>query len=173
MCLAEKKLDFSQEIENFWEKRPEFTNLNPLGHVPMLIDLNGSVLADSTAIVEYLEEAYPDRKLYPEEALARAEARRIMNWFDTRFAQEVSLVILWEKAIKRLAAKALGQSSAGPDSNLMRSTKVTMTKHLEYLSWLVDRRNWLAGDHFTVADIAAVSLGDVSVVICVCKLFSV
>lgn len=155
LCLAEKKLDFSQEVENFWEKRSEFTNLNPLGQVPVLIDLNGSILADSTAIVEYLEEAYPDRKLYPEEFLARAETRRLMTWFDTRFAQEVSLVILWEKAIKRMAAKTLGQSSAGPDSNLIRHTKVIMTNHLEYLAWLVDRRNWIAGDHFTVADITA------------------
>ena len=155
LCLAEKKLDFSQEIENFWEKKPELTNLNPLGHVPVLVDLNGSILTDSTAIVEYLEEAYPDRKLYPEELLTRAETRRLMAWFDTRFAQEVSLVILWEKVIKRMAAKNTGQISVGPDSNLIRHTKTIMTNHLEYLAWLVDRRNWLAGDHFTMADVTA------------------
>lgn len=155
LCLNEKKLDFSQEIENFWEKRPEFTNLNPLGYVPILVDLNGSIIADSTAIAEYLEEAYPDRKLYPDELLMRAEVRRLMAWFDTRFAQEVSLVILWEKAIKRMVAKKLNTISAGPDSKLIRDSKVTMTNHLEYISWLVDRRNWLAGDHFTVADITA------------------
>ena len=102
--------------------------------MPVLIDLNESILADSTAIVEYLEEAYPDRKLYPEILLARAEKRRIMAWFDTRFTQEVSLVILWGKAIKRMAAKALGQSSTGPDSNLIRNTKVIMANHLEYLA---------------------------------------
>lgn len=155
LCLNEKKLDFSQEVENFWEKRQEFTNLNPLGYVPVLVDLNGSIIADSTAIVEYLEEAYPDKKLYPEEFLARAEARRLMAWFDTRFAQEVSLVILWEKAIKRLAARSVGTTSAGPDSTLIRNTKATMVNHLEYLGWLIDRRNWLAGDHFSVADITA------------------
>ncbi len=155
LCLAEKKLDFSQEMTNFWEKKPELTNLNPLGHVPVLVDLNGSVLTDSTAIVEYLEEAYPDRKLYPEELLARAETRRLMAWFDTRFAQEVSMVILWEKVIKRMVAKSAGQSCPGPDSNLIRNTKMIMTNHLEYIAWLVDRRNWLAGDHFTIADITA------------------
>jgi glutathione S-transferase len=78
-----------------------------------------------------------------------------MAWFDTRFAQEVSLVILWEKVIKRMAAKSMGQSSVGPDSNLIRHTKTIMTNHLEYLAWLVDRRNWLAGDHFTLADVTA------------------
>jgi len=155
LCLNEKKLDFSQEVENFWEKRKEFTNLNPLGHVPVLVDLNGSIVTDSTAIVEYLEEAYPDKKLYPEELLARAESRRLMAWFDTRFAQEVSLIILWEKAIKRLAARSLGATSAGPDSTIIRNAKVTMANHLEYMSWLIDKRNWLAGDHFTMADITA------------------
>ncbi len=164
MCLAEKKLDFTQEMENFWEKKPEFTRLNPLGYVPVLVDLNGSVLADSTAIVEYLEEAYPDRKLYPDELLARAEVRRLMIWFDTRFAQEVSLVILWEKVIKRMINQNSGHTGAshanpgansGPDSSLIRQTKNTLVNHMEYIAWLVDRRNWLAGDHFSVADITA------------------
>ncbi len=154
-CLAEKKLDFLQEVENFWEKKPKLTNLNPLGYVPVLVDLNGSILADSTAIAEYLEEAYPDRKLYPEDLLGRAETRRLMVWFDTRFAQDVSLVILWEKVIKRMAAKSQGQSSMGPDSNLIRHTKTVLANHLEYLSWLIDRRNWIAGDNFTIADITA------------------
>jgi glutathione S-transferase len=155
LCLAEKKLDFAQELTNFWEKKPEFTSLNPLGYVPVLIDLNGSILADSTAIAEYLEEAYPDRKLYPDDLLGRAEARRLMGWFDTRFAQEVSLVILWEKVIKRMINQNSGNSNPGPDSGLIRHTKNTLTNHMEYIAWLVDRRNWLAGDHFSVADITA------------------
>lgn len=155
LSLAEKKLDFSQEIQNFWEKKPELTNLNPLGCVPVLVDLNGSIVSDSTAIVEYLEEAYPDKKLYPEDLLGRAEARRLMVWFDTRFAQEVSMIILWEKVIKRLAAKSHGLSGGAPDSNLIRNTKVVMGNHLDYLTWLIDRRNWIAGDNFTLADITA------------------
>ena len=30
-----------------------------------------------------------------------------------------------------------------------------LANHLEYLSWLIDRRNWIAGDNFTIADITA------------------
>ncbi len=155
MCLAEKKLDFTQEMTNFWEKRPEFTSLNPLGYVPVLVDLNGSILSDSSAIIEYLEEAYPDRKLYPDDLLVRAESRRLMFWFDSKFAQEVSMVILWEKVIKSMIAKSTGNAGAGPDSNLIRHTKNTLSHHLDYIAWLVERRNWLAGDHFSVADITA------------------
>ncbi len=155
LCLAEKKLDFSQELTNFWEKKNYFTSLNPLGYVPVFVDLNGSVLADSTAIVEYLEEAYPDRKVYPDDLLGRAEARRLMCWFDNKFAQEISLVILWEKVIKRAISQNSGQTCAGPDSNLIRQTKNTLVHHMEYIAWLVDRRNWLAGDYFSIADITA------------------
>ena len=155
LCLAEKKLDFTQEMTNFWEKKPEFTSLNPLGQVPVLVDLNGSVLADSSAIIEYLDEAYPDRRMYPDDLLGRAEARRLMFWFDNKFAHEVSLVILWEKVIKSMIAKTTGNSSVGPDSNLMRNTRNTLSYHLDYISWLIDRRNWLAGDTFSIADITA------------------
>jgi glutathione S-transferase len=153
LCLAEKKLDFTSEVENFWEKKPDYLKINPQGYVPALVDLNGSIILDSNAITEYLEEAYPDRKLYPEELLARAEVRRLINWFDTRFANEVSLVLLWEKVVKSLYAKVNGQRAAAPDSATIRHIKNVLANHLEYIAWLVDRRNWLAGDHFSMADI--------------------
>lgn len=153
LCLAEKKLDFTSEVENFWEKRPHYLKINPQGYVPALVDLNGSIIIDSNAITEYLEEAYPDRKLYPDELLARAEVRKLINWFDTRFANEVSLLILWEKVIKSLHAKVQGQRSEGPDSALIRHTKNVLVNYMDYIAWLVDRRNWLAGDHFSMADI--------------------
>lgn len=153
LCLAEKKLDFSAAIENFWEKKPNYLKINPQGYVPALVDLNGSIILDSNAITEYLEEAYPDRALYPEELLARAEVRRLINWFDTRFANEVSLVLLWEKVIKSQYAKVNGQKSEAPDSGLIRHVKSVLSNYIEYIAWLVDRRNWLAGDHFSMADI--------------------
>ena len=78
-----------------------------------------------------------------------------MFWFDSKFAQEVGMVILWEKVIKRMIAKTTGNAGAGPDSNLIRHTKNTLAHHLDYIAWLVERRNWLAGDHFSVADITA------------------
>lgn len=153
LCLAEKKLDFTSEIVNFWEKKPDYLQINPQGYVPALVDLNGSVILDSNAITEYLEEAYPDRKLYPEELLSRAEVRRLINWFDTRFANEVSLVLLWEKVIKSQYAKVNGQKSEAPNSALIRHIKSLLSSYMEYIAWLVDRRNWIAGDNFSMADI--------------------
>ena len=53
LLLAEKKLDFSPDPEKFWEKKAELLQLNPAGQVPVLVDLNGSVIPDSSVISEY------------------------------------------------------------------------------------------------------------------------
>ncbi|NBT85157.1 MAG: glutathione S-transferase family protein [Alphaproteobacteria bacterium] len=152
LILAEKKLDFAAEIERFWEKRPEFIKLNAAGQVPVLVDLNGSVINDSMAISEYLEDAYPERPLIGEELLQRAEVRRLVGWFDSKFANEVSVTLLMEKNIKRYLPT---QANSGPNSAVIRSAQSLVHSHLEYISWLVDRRNWLAGDDFSLADITA------------------
>lgn len=147
LSLAEKKLDFSLEKESFWEKRAEFLNINPLGQVPVMIDLNGSEIADSIAITEYLEEAYPERSLLGDSLIVRAEVRRLVMWFDSKFATEVSLCLLYQKAIKRFIC------NDSPDSALIRAAKQAIHRHLDYISWLADRRNWLGGDNFSLADI--------------------
>ena len=93
----------------------------------------------------------------------RAEVRRLVAWFDGKFEREVTQNLLYEKMVKRL----LGQG--GPDSGAIRAGKANIRIHLDYISWLTDRRNWLAGDDFSLADIAAAAqisaidyLGDVA-----------
>ncbi|MGH7065071.1 MAG: glutathione S-transferase family protein, partial [Stellaceae bacterium] len=53
VILREKNLDFTLKAEKIWERRPEFLALNPAGEVPVLIEADGTVLADTAAIVEY------------------------------------------------------------------------------------------------------------------------
>ncbi|HET6222763.1 MAG TPA: glutathione S-transferase family protein, partial [Dongiaceae bacterium] len=43
----------------------------------------------------------------------------------------------------------------GPDSQAIRAGNANIHYHLDYIAWLADRRNWLAGDDFSLADIAA------------------
>lgn len=164
LILAEKKLDFELEMERFWERRPEYLQLNPTGQVPTLQELNGSIIADSFAICEYLEEAYPERSLIPGNLSQKAEVRRLVAWFDDKFAREVSLNLIVEKTVRR----HIKSSSGGPNSNAIRLSKSYVNHHLDYISWLVDRRKWIAGDDLSVADLAAAAhlssidyLGDV------------
>jgi glutathione S-transferase len=164
LVLAEKKLDFELELEKFWERRAVFFNLNPAGKVPLLIDLNGACVPDSMVIAEYLEEAYPERQLIGTGLENRAEVRRLTAWFDDKFAQEVSIRLVVEKVLKR----HLYTDQSGPDSGFLRLAKTCLQQHMVYLSELVDRRKWLGGDEFSLADITAAAhlsvvdyLGDV------------
>jgi glutathione S-transferase len=163
LLLKEKKLDFSLEIERPWERRKEFLSLNPANEVPVLIDLNGSVIPYHQAICEYVEEAYPEQKFMGETLVDRAEVRRLVGWFDEKFHQEVSQNLIHEKVWKRFSKEG------APNAGAIRAGLQHIHTHLDYISWLVDRRNWLAGHHFSLADMAAAShlsvidyLGDVA-----------
>ena len=149
VVLHEKKLDFELAAEKIWERRPEFLALNPAGEVPVLIEPDGQAIADHAAICEYLDELHPEPALLGSTPKARAEVRRLCAWFDGKFEIEVTRNLVGEKITKRF----LGQG--GPDSRAIRAGTANLKTHLDYLTWLVDRRKWLAGDHFSLADIAA------------------
>jgi maleylpyruvate isomerase len=59
------------------QRKPDFVALNPQMRVPALVLSGGEVLTQSLAIIEYLDETYPDPPLLPAEALDRAKARAI------------------------------------------------------------------------------------------------
>lgn len=58
-------------------KSPDFLKINPRGRVPAIVD-DGFALSESNAIVEYLEDRYPEKPLLPKDAKARANARRLI-----------------------------------------------------------------------------------------------
>jgi maleylpyruvate isomerase len=59
------------------QRKPDFVAINPQMRVPALVLSGGEVLTQSLAIIEYLDETYPDPPLLPAEALDRAKARAI------------------------------------------------------------------------------------------------
>jgi len=160
--LREKGLDFDPVVERVWERRPEFMALNPAADVPVLIEADGRVLSDGTAIQEYLEEAYPDKPLLYGDIHQRAEIRRLVGWFDQKFNREVTANLVEEKVGKRL----MGQGQ--PNSQAMKAGYANIHYHLDYIAYLMDRRRYLAGEEFSLADITAAAhlscldyLGDV------------
>ena len=154
IVLAEKKLPFELEIEKVWERREDFLALNPAGEVPVLIEANEAagepqVIVDSTAICEYLEEIEPQPPLLGEGAIERAEIRRLVAWFDLKFQREVTVNLVDEKVNKRF----LGLGA--PSSSAIRAGHTNIAVHLAYIEYLIERRNWLAGENFSLADVAA------------------
>jgi glutathione S-transferase len=94
--------------------------------------------------------------------IERAETRRLVAWFDVKFNREVTVNLVEEKITKRFLG--LGQ----PNSQAIRAGCQNIKHHLDYITYLMDRRSYLAGDSFGLADITAAAhlssvdyLGDV------------
>ncbi len=162
LALGEKRLPFELRVEKVWERRAEFLALNPACQVPVLVEENGLAVPDSSVICEYLEEAYREVPLLGATLAERIECRRLVAWFDGKFAAEVSRNLLFEKLMKRL----LGRGE--PEAAVIRAGYANLRSHLLYLGWLAENRRWLAGDSLTLADLAAAAhlsaldfLGDV------------
>ncbi len=149
VAMAEKKLEFQLQIEKIWERRTEFLALNPAGDVPVLIEQDGTTLANSQVICEYLEEVYPEINLIGFDPVQRAETRRLVSWFDVKFNREVTQNLVDEKLMKRYLK--LGE----PNGPSIRAGHANIHYHLDYIGFLTEKREWLAGDYFSLADISA------------------
>lgn len=149
VALAEKNLAFELQIEKIWERRTEFLALNPAGDVPVLIEEDGTTLANSQVICEYLEEVYKDVDLLGNNPVQRAETRRLVSWFDVKFNHEVTENLVGEKLMKRLLK--MGE----PHGPSIRAGHANIHYHLDYIGFLTEKRQWLAGNDFSLADITA------------------
>jgi len=151
LVLAEKRLPFELRVEKTWERRGEYLEIQPAGTVPTLIEDNGLAIPDSAVICEYLDEAYPDTPLMGHTLADRVEVRRLVFWFDEKFATDVTRNLLGEKYIKRVSGRG------HPDAGALRAGYANLRHHLEYLGWLAETRRWLAGSAISLADFAAAS----------------
>lgn len=156
--------------ERTWERRADFLALNPAGATPVLVEEGGPAVPGAAIIAEYLCEMHGEKLaalgLMPSESSGRVEVRRLMSWFNDKFFEEVSGALVTERVYKRFIPAALGGGS--PDTNALRAARVNIRYHLGYIGWLVRKRDWLAGDSLTFADLAAAAhlstvdyLGDV------------
>ncbi|WP_407290781.1 maleylacetoacetate isomerase [Stutzerimonas zhaodongensis] len=82
IALALKGLDYRSMPVNLIReggehRQPAYLSLNPQGRVPMLTTDEGERVIQSPAIIEYLEERYPETPLLPADLLARARHRAV------------------------------------------------------------------------------------------------
>ncbi|MCF8505290.1 MAG: glutathione S-transferase family protein [Caulobacter sp.] len=96
--------------------------------------------AESTAILEYLEDEHPEPPLMPSSAQARADVRQLMCWSNGP----------WMMSWKRWVAPA---SMGFPDTAEMRAQgRAELEHHVALLAARLERAPWLAGD-YSLADI--------------------
>lgn len=148
IIMAEKKVLFVLKEEEPWNLSKDIKKLNPAGDLPIFI-FDGHIISGNYAVTEYLEENYVTPKLLGGDALHRAEIRRLSDWFDGKFYREVYKYIVGEKIFKRF------QTGQAPDSKTLKAGMNNLKYHMEYIDWLSERNNYLAGTEFSLADITA------------------
>lgn len=84
ICLAEKGICYEERQIDLGKNEhltTEYLALNPNGVVPTLVH-NDNVITESSVIVEYLDEVFPDPPLSPGEPVLRAKMRAWMRFLD-------------------------------------------------------------------------------------------
>ena len=159
--MGEKKMLFILKDEEPWRLSADLYKLNPAGTLPVFLN-DGSVVVGHYAISEYLEETVQETPLIFGSSKQRAEIRRLMEWFDDKFYREVYRNIVLEKVHKRFA------NGQAPDSKILKIGLNNLGYHLEYVEWLLEKHQYLAGEELSLADLTAAAhfsiidyLGDV------------
>jgi glutathione S-transferase len=170
LALGEYGLDLRLVEERVWERREGFLALNPAGTTPVLFAEGTFAIPGAAIIAEYIDETHGaemgDRRLLPTTMAERIEVRRLTAWFNEKFFEEASGPLVTERIYKRFMAEQDG--GGAPAADVIRAAKTNVRYHLTYIGWLAQRRNYLAGERLTYADLAAAAhlsaidyLGDV------------
>ena len=143
IALLEKGIGFEEDAACRPSQQDEFLARSPMGKVPF-VELDGGVrLAESQAICEYLEEAYPQKPLYPRDPLARAKVRE--------------LVIVIELHLELVARRLYRQAFFGGSisDELKRSVEKDLAKGVRAFGQLAKFSPYIAGAALTLADCSA------------------
>lgn len=143
IALYEKGLDFERIRALHGDcNRTDFVHVNPRAEVPALVD-GDLALYDSTVICEYLEDRYPEPRIYPRDPRLRAECRLLEDLADTQLDAAAYAVTVVE----------YGRGESHPDMH--EAAGRDLQRLYEVLEVRLGERPFFCGE-FSVADIAIV-----------------
>ena len=144
IALHEKGIDYEMAETDLYTKppTPAFLELNPFAQIPV-IDDGGFVIAESIAILEYLEEKHPVPALLPQDIQSRATARKMMCW-GTGY---------WPAAWRLWMAPRLPEDLADPwTDESVAEGRAKIRLHLDVLDRQLSDGDWLVGE-YSLADV--------------------
>lgn len=141
LALIEKGVPF-EEVATPPSKEEEFLQRSPMGKVPF-IEVDGRFLAESQAIVEYVEETHPKPPLYPSDPWARAVCREVIDIIELYMSTPAARVLS--------AAFFGGTASDETKSDVMAGWERTIGA----LKRVVKFDPYVCGNQFTITDCAA------------------
>jgi len=182
ICLAEKQLPWTSrfvDLMNLEHTRPEYLSLNPNGVVPTLVH-DGVPIVESTVINEYLEDVFPEFSLVPANHVERARMRAWVKFEDDVLHPSIrpaTFMLMMGQELAQLSDEALEKQLAlhpnqkradeyrkvarSPvDTEAVDSAKQLMRKAIERMDSQLTETPWLAGDTYSLADVAAAPFVD-------------
>lgn len=137
VALRWRGLDFEEREPQGGYRSPSWAQRVPMGTIPA-IEHDGFFLAESEAILEYLEEVFPGRSLLPESPQARARARSLARLHDLHVEPRVrALFPLIKDSAQRTRLPEL---------------RVALEDRLQRLARAVEPAPFMAGDQPSLAD---------------------
>lgn len=144
IALLEKGVPFEEDSSCTPSQKEEFLARSPMGKVPWLELDGGRRITESQVILEYLEEAYPQKPLLPRDPFARAKVRELVTYLEWYL----------EMAARRLYGQAF--FGKGPVSDGARQAVETdLAKALRAVKGMVKFSPFIAGSELTLADCVA------------------
>ena len=140
LALAHKGLEVESVVISYEDRSP-VVEASGQGLVPVLVD-GDDVIPDSTRILRYLEEKWPEPPLFPREAARRAELDAFIDWFNE----------VWKVAPNAMEDEL---ELDEPDQAVVRAYSESMRASLDRFESLLDGRDHLFGDDFSAADCVA------------------
>ncbi len=145
--LAEKGIDvprYELDYANGEHRSDWYIDINPAGRAPTLVTDSGLAITESAAIVEYLEELYPDRPMMGSDPLSRARVRSLERLGNDLIAR--GQLWLWNRT------DAFPAKEPAPS----QETADRMQRYVSELLDVLEREIWenafLAGAEPTIAD---------------------
>ncbi len=143
LCLAELGVDYEMvavDLATGAQRAPEYLRINPNGLVPTLVD-DERVLWESSAILLYLAEKYPQADLLPQALAQRAQAYQWLVWQPSTF----------NPPRQRLVGE-LAKLEAAQDAQAIATLRATIAHNLEILAEALGGNDYLLGP-YTLADL--------------------
>jgi glutathione S-transferase len=149
ISLYEKNVPFEVKMPNAigtGQVDAEFMKANPRAEVPALID-DGFAIFDSTVILEYIEDKFPQTPMLPKDPKQRAICRMIEDAMDTHY-EPINWALgelRWFKRAEGEKAKALEDRASGQASNFFK----WLERHL-------GDAQWFSGEKFGWGDLSVI-----------------
>lgn len=144
IALLEKGIAFEEDATCKPSQDEAFLARSPLGKVPWIELGDGRRLTESEAILEYLEEVYPEKPLLPKDPFERAKVRELVTYLEWYL----------EMSARRLYPYAFFGKGAAPEST-KASVEKDLNKALRALRGMARFSPFIAGGELTMADCAA------------------